>query len=117
MRKSVYLGAILVGVLMTGYGFLGRPYEASAADGGKNLKILPQTLTKAEIKKIMKGISESLGVQCDFCHDTDDMAKDTEHKETARGMMKMTAELNKTFFKGKDRVKCVTCHNGKSEPK
>ena len=117
MRKSLFIGAILSGVLMTAIAFL-QPHTASAGDpGGKNLKVLPKEMGKPEIKKLMKGIADSLGVQCDFCHDTDDMAKDTEHKEIARAMMKMTAEINKTNFKGKQRVTCMTCHNGKKEPK
>jgi hypothetical protein len=109
MRRIVLLSALIFGIGLTGYGF--------AQQGGKNLKILPKTLTKPEIKKLMKGIADSLGVQCDHCHDTDDMAKDTKMKEKAREMMIMTANLNKTAFKGKDRVKCITCHNGKKEPK
>lgn len=117
MRKSLFIGALLSGVLMTAIAFVS-PHPASAGDpGGKNLKVLPKDLSKADIKKMMKGIADSLGVQCDFCHDTDDMAKDTEHKEVARAMMKMTAEINKASFKGKSRVTCMTCHNGKAEPK
>jgi hypothetical protein len=114
---KILSAAMLAGVLLTVLGFVTRPSPVSAADGGKNLKVLPTTLSKAEIKKIMKNIADSLGVQCDFCHDTEDMSKDTENKEIARSMMKMTAELNKTYFKGEQRVKCVTCHNGKKEPK
>ena len=109
MRRMVLLAALALGIGLTGVGF--------AQQGGKNLKILPKTITKPEIKKLMKGIADSLGVQCDHCHDTDDMAKDTKHKIRAREMMTMTAALNKQYFQGKERVKCVTCHNGKAEPK
>ena len=109
MRRLVLLSALTLGIGLTTYGY--------AQQGGKNLKILPKTMTKPEIKKLMKGIADSLGVQCDHCHDTDDMAKDTPKKLKARDMMTMTATLNKQYFKGKDRVKCVTCHNGKAEPK
>lgn len=110
MFKKTFLSSMLIaGLALTGYGF--------AQEGPKNLKVLPKTLTKPEIKKIMKGYADALGVQCDFCHDTDDMSKDTEHKTKARDMIAMTMEINKTTFKGKDRVKCVTCHNGAKEPK
>jgi hypothetical protein len=105
----VLLSAIVVGLGLTSYGF--------AQQGGKNLKILPKTMTKPEIKRAMKGIADALGVQCDHCHDTDDMAKDTPKKERAREMMLMTQNVNKTTFKGKDKVKCVMCHRGKAEPK
>src|SRR4051812_29363180 len=68
MRTKIYLAAIFTGVIMTAYAFL-QPGVASAGDGGKNLKILPATMSKQDIKKLMKGVADSLGVQCDFCHD------------------------------------------------
>ncbi len=83
----------------------------------KNLKVFPKDTSKKDIKKAMKKIAKALDVQCDFCHDLDDMAKDTEKKETARGMMKMANAINKKSFKSKPRVRCVTCHNGKKKPK
>ena len=95
------------------------PSSAGAAEpGGKNLKVLPATMSKADIKKVMKTYTAALGVKCDFCHDPDDMAADTnKHKGIAREMMKMTAAINKNHFGGKAEVSCVTCHNGKAEPK
>ena len=109
MRKIVLTALFLAGVTMTGYAF--------AQAGGKNLKILPKTMTKPEIKKIMKSISDGLGVQCDHCHNTDDMSLDTPKKEKAREMMKMSAEINKQYFKGEMKVTCITCHNGAAKPK
>lgn len=117
MRKKILLAAIVVSFLVLGYASL-RPSEARAQAGGKNLKVLPKTMTKPELKKYMKTVvAEGLGVQCDFCHNTDDMALDTPKKERAREMMTMVSETNKKYFKGKDRVKCVMCHAGKAEPK
>lgn len=115
VRRSL-VAVIFVGLVATVLAFV-TPTPAGAAEGGKNLKILPATMDKQAIKKLMKTVASSLGVECDFCHDTDDFAKDTEHKEVARGMMRMTAEINKTFFKGKNEVGCITCHNGQKEPK
>jgi hypothetical protein len=74
-------------------------------------------MPKAELKKLMKGIAAALGVECEHCHNTDNYAEDGEKKEAARAMMKMTGEINKTFFKGERKVNCMTCHNGKKEPK
>lgn len=117
MRNQFVLGAIVAGVLCLGIGMTTHMTAADAADA-KNLKVLPANTPKKEIKKIMKGISDALGENCDFCHDLDDMSSDkNEHKVVAREMMKMTAELNKKHFKGKPRVTCMTCHNGKKEPK
>jgi hypothetical protein len=109
MRTHVLLGLIVAGFLATAVGF--------AEEGPKNLKILPKTMSKADIKKLMKVQAAALGVQCDFCHDTDDFAKDTEKKELARTMMLMTNQINKDNFKGKSVVGCITCHNGQKEPK
>ena len=44
------------------------------------------------------------------------MAKDTPKKEAARAMMLMTEDVNKKYFKGQQKVTCVTCHNGKPNP-
>jgi len=87
------------------------------ADDAKNLKILPHDMPKAEIKKLMKTIAAALGVECEHCHNTDNFAEDSEKKEIARQMMKMSGQINKEFFKGEQKVGCITCHNGNKEPK
>lgn len=92
------------------------PTFVQAADA-KNLKVLPADLPKAEIKKLMKAQAAALGVECEHCHNTDNFAEDTEKKEIARQMMKMTGEINKEFFKNEKKVGCVTCHNGNKTPK
>jgi hypothetical protein len=116
MHKKILLGVLVAALTLIGWAGLVRPNLAEAQDGGKNVKIL-KGMSKADIKKTMKGISTALGVQCDHCHDTDDMAKDTPKKEKAREMLLMTEAVNKTHFKGERKVTCVTCHNGKAEPK
>ena len=116
MRQKILASALLAGVLTLGWAGFVRSPNAYAEDGGKNVKIL-KGMSKAEIKKAMKVVATSLGVQCDHCHDTDDMSKDTPKKEKAREMMLMTQSINKQYFKGEQRVGCVTCHNGKPEPK
>ncbi len=109
MRTTFLVAALALGLSVTGY--------ALAQEGPKNLKVLPKTMTKAEIKKTMKAIADGLGVQCDHCHNTDDMSLDTPKKEKAREMLTMVGEINKKFFKGEMKVRCVTCHNGNPEPK
>ena len=113
--RSVVYAAIAAAGLAAGT-LLVAPSSVEAADG-KNLKILPATMSKAELKKVMKSIAASMGVQCDYCHDTEDFPKDTEKKEIARAMMRMTSDINKSHFKGEMRVGCITCHNGQKEPK
>ncbi len=115
MRTKLYALAIVLGMMATVLGLQIGP--ALAQEAPKNLKVFPANTPKPEIKKAMKGIAAALGVQCDFCNNLDDMAQDTEHKEIARTMMRMTAEINKKHFAGKPKVSCVTCHNGQKEPK
>jgi photosynthetic reaction center cytochrome c subunit len=65
----------------------------------------------------MQYIAASLGVQCNYCHvQGQNDLDDKETKKTAREMMKMVDKLNATFFDGKPRVSCASCHNGRSKP-
>ncbi len=68
----------------------------------QNLRVLPDTTSAATLRRTMQGFTRSLGVRCSACHvgsgpdfTTWDFASDARpHKEVARGMMRMTAELN-----------------------
>ncbi|HJZ88596.1 MAG TPA: c-type cytochrome [Polyangia bacterium] len=110
MRTLGAATAIVFGFAMA---TLARGAEPTSA---KNLQLLPKTISMKELKEKMKAQAKMLGVQCDHCHDIDDFAKDTETKKTGRLMMKMTAEINREFLKGKDMVTCATCHNGHEYP-
>jgi hypothetical protein len=116
MRQKILSGALLAGLITLGWAGFVRTPSAYAEDGGKNIKVL-KGMSKADLKKTMKGIATALGVQCDNCHEPEDMSKDTPKKEKAREMMLMVQGINKTYFKGEQKVACITCHNGKPEPK
>jgi len=116
MRYKFLMGTLFAGLLALTYGLTTHTQLADAAQP-KNLKVFPKSTTKKELKKVMKGMAKALGQECDYCHDLDDMATDTERKEAARGMMRMVNAINKKHFKGKPRVRCITCHNGKKKPK
>lgn len=68
----------------------------------QNLRVLPDTTSAATLRRTMQGFTRSLGVRCSACHvgsgsdfNTWDFASDTKpHKDVARGMMRMTTELN-----------------------
>ena len=82
----------------------------------KNIQVL-KDVPPDQIMLTMQYVAASLGVQCNYCHvqgqnDSDD--KDT--KKVAREMMKMVDKLNATFFEGKPRVSCASCHNGRAKP-
>ena len=65
----------------------------------------------------MQYITASLGVQCNYCHvQGQNDSDDKETKKVAREMMKMVDKLNASFFDGKPRVSCASCHNGRAKP-
>ena len=99
----------------------------------KNLKILPKNISKEDLDKVMDHFKTALGVKCSFCHapskDTaqkwPDFASDEKpEKQIARSMMKMTAKINKKFFKDNKNeqgvtvpaIQCMTCHRGSPHP-
>jgi hypothetical protein len=98
----------------------------------KNLQILPKDIPAAKLDSIMESYNKALAVGCNFCHapmkgfaDSLDYASDSIHmKADARKMMKMTIELNKTWFNYNNDpqpvylnvVQCMTCHRGDPYP-
>jgi len=65
----------------------------------------------------MQFISAALGVECEFCHVERAFDKDDkQNKKFARGMMRMTASINKDNFEGHKEVTCNTCHRGAPKP-
>lgn len=99
----------------------------------ENLKVLPQDISKDSLTALMKNYSTALSVQCTHCHvpsKTDpsklDFASDAKiEKEIARGMIKMTNEINATYFQPHfpdpkpvqvHVVNCVLCHRGSVNP-
>lgn len=116
MRTKILVGITLLGLLAALTALVVAPRYARAAPA-KDLRVLPKDMDKKEVKKIMKTWARALGVECEHCHDMDDLAKDSEQKTTARKMLKMVDTINSKYFaKSKEKVSCVTCHNGKPEP-
>ncbi len=84
----------------------------------KSIKVL-NDMPADQMGKVMNMMSASLGVDCKFCHASNDAdyEKDgNENKETARKMIKMVFDLNKTQFNGRPEINCYTCHHGISHP-
>jgi len=95
----------------------------------KNLKVFPKDIGRADLLSNMKFFSQSLGVRCSYCHvgeegkplSTFDFASDAKnHKDTARGMLRMADRLNSELpgITGLPdaRVTCFTCHRGSTKP-
>ena len=99
----------------------------------KNLKVLPQDISKDSLDLLMKNYAMSLGVKCSHCHSPSktnprklDFADDSKiEKDIARGMITMTNDLNENYFKPHFPepipqqvyvVNCVMCHRGTVNP-
>ena len=124
------LVAIIVGLFMVAGIAATKPPEPPKY---KNLKILLKNISKEDLDKVMDHFKAALGVKCSFCHapskDTaqkwPDFASDEKpEKNIARSMMKMTAKINKKFFKDNKNeqgvtvpaIECITCHRGSPHP-
>ena len=105
--------------------------QISVADTSlfKNLKILPQNISKEDLDKVMHGFNNALGVKCNFCHAFTDgkmnfPSDEKPEKDIARYMLNMTKEINGKYFNSENStmpdtisvVKCVTCHRGNPHP-
>jgi predicted metal-binding protein len=97
----------------------------------KNLKVLPQNISRDSLNRVMHEYNDALGVKCGFCHAARegnpsqmDFSSDAKpEKETTREMMRMTMELNRKYFtpggdstKVINAVSCNTCHRGAEHP-
>ena len=103
----------------------------------RNLKILPQDISEKQLDSIMDTYCKALKVSCDFCHseatnkfplttldNSIDYALDNEMKEQARKMIRLTIDINKTYFYKDSATKteninvitCNTCHRGNPYP-
>ncbi len=96
----------------------------------KNLKVLPDNISRDDLRKLMRQFTGDLGVQCEFCHAAadpvtkrEDRASDANPtKETARYMIQMTGDLNDRYIaempdrRYADPITCGTCHRGEKHP-
>ena len=98
-----------------------------------NLKVLPKSIKKANLDKIMREWAASLGQRCGFCHSNNpatnkmDYAYDGKpEKAMARKMFVMEGKINKKYFGAKKDslgmmahtgINCNTCHKGNAHPK
>lgn len=82
----------------------------------KNITALKGTPAD-QLQPAMQFMASSLGVNCEFCHVPGKMeADDKAPKKTAREMIAMQAEINKSAFRGQRQVTCFSCHHGMGHP-
>ncbi len=90
--------------------------EKTAEQVFKNIQTL-KGIPADQLQPTMQFISNSLGVECEFCHVQGAFDKDDKKpKLTARKMIEMQAAINKTHFDGDLRVTCNSCHHGAEHP-
>ncbi len=106
----------------------------------RNLKVLPKDISDRKLDSIMQTYNKALGVSCNFCHipppaaaafpfknpggDSLDYSLDNSMKENARRMMRLTIDINKTYFyydstkrpEYLNVITCKTCHQGEPFP-
>jgi hypothetical protein len=93
--------------------------EATVEQVQKNIKVL-SGMPESQLIPAMEFFETSLGVQCNYCHVNEkgwDPASDAKPaKATARAMIKMVLDANRSTFGGKTSVSCYTCHRGRTSP-
>lgn len=96
----------------------------------KNAQVLPADTGPDRLRDTMRHFATALGVRCTFCHvgpegapltALDFVSDANPHKNAARGMMRMTAQLNEETLPAiqnlhHPRVSCFTCHRGSASP-
>lgn len=126
--KKLKVIAVLSGFILVAVAAVDQPPQA---DKFKNLQVLPKNISEDSLNRIMDGFTESLGVDCRYCHTRDKKADtliydkdDKAEKEIARNMMRMTTDINEKYFHFNEDVKagevqavtCYTCHRGEPMP-
>jgi len=106
--------------------------RAQIPDHFTNLKVLPDTISRAALIEQMRQFSFALNVRCSYCHEVsdglnepaDDFASDNKTtKQRARVMLRMVRDINEQYLpRLPDRrqpemhVRCTTCHGGLHRP-
>lgn len=91
-----------------------KPVETVA----KNIQVL-KGMPASQLLPVMNLMASSLGVRCDYCHIAENgkfQLDDKRPKQTARKMIQMTFDINKSNFNGETEVTCNSCHRGSTRP-
>ena len=86
-----------------------------AGDAFKNVQVL-KDLPEEQFWATMSFFADSLGVNCERCHQTPFEADIKPEKIKARQMIRMVRDLNARYFEGNQKVTCNSCHRGTTAP-
>ena len=116
----ILTGAFLAGTLHASAQAAAAPAKGEAPKTAeqvfKNIQVLKGTPAD-QLETGMQFISNSLGVECEFCHVQGAREKDDKKtKQTARKMIEMQMTINKNHFNGDREVTCYSCHHGAERP-
>ncbi len=129
--RGLFACAVLWPVVL--WSVAAQPAQAQPPEEFHNLKVLPKDISKDELIETMRGFSMGLGVRCLYCHvgseeaksvwDNDFVSDDKPAKQTARMMMQMMREINRSHLPKLDKpatellkVSCATCHRRQTRP-
>ena len=112
---ALFLSALLLATLFA-FARKPTPSQPTAAQQFKNIQVLKK-LPASQLIPVMREISASLGVRCDFCHVRGAFQKDTKPtKRIARQMIQMVQFLNAKEKILHGRATCYMCHHGNAMP-
>ncbi len=131
IRTTIALGVILSASLAAAQTPSAGGQRAGGPPPMTNLQLIPKDTPREQVIATMQAFTQSLGVQCNYCHvqegrgGRNDFASDEKPtKKAARGMMVLAREINGKLPDaiGKPaaettRVGCATCHRGVPIPK
>lgn len=86
-----------------------------AGDAFKNVQVL-KDLPEEQFWATMSFFADSLGVNCERCHQTPFEADIKPEKIKARQMIRMVRDLNARYFDRNQKVTCNSCHRGTTAP-
>jgi Photosynthetic reaction centre cytochrome C subunit len=113
-------------VLIAGVGTAARqgPFPPTSL---RNLQVLSKDSSPQEVIAAMRGMSQGLGVRCQYCHvgregqpldQFNFVSDDVDKKGVARSMLQLVRTINATLAPGAPSgpVTCYTCHRGAARP-
>jgi photosynthetic reaction center cytochrome c subunit len=110
------LKIILLALFGVGYVLAqGGDKEKPAEQVYKNIQVF-KGLPASQLQTVMTFMAGSLGVQCSYCHSGQRENDDKPAKQSARRMIRMVFDINKSNFSGANEVTCYTCHRGQPDP-
>jgi cytochrome c553 len=127
--RTTWLSVLLLGAVLLTVTVSAPSSESAGLTPPRNLRVLPQNSTAADIKELMERYGEELGVTCEYCHarnpktqTLDYVSDDNPAKQTARVMIAMLNDINTKYLAQLDDqkyampVSCGNCHRGQTDP-